>query len=259
VTKTCSRCKGEYPLSNFCKDRTRADGLFPQCKQCKREGKHNYYLTHKDDINLKSAAWHKANPEQSRAIKARYRNVHKEAISLRSKELRAQDPQRFRDHQLACYSRHRDKILERGRVYRASDPEKEKARYLKYAVKNRDAINEKSRQRYAKNPTAHAKRVKSWHVRHPEKRITYVHRRRARRLANGGSYTSEQWTALKTFYNHTCLACGKKEPSIKLSPDHVIPIVRNGSNDIDNIQPLCLRCNLSKNSKIIDYRKKVAA
>jgi 5-methylcytosine-specific restriction endonuclease McrA len=50
------------------------------------------------------------------------------------------------------------------------------------------------------------------------------------------------------------LACGQREPEIKLTIDHVVPLVRNGSHDKSNIQPLCLSCNDSKGTKVLDYR-----
>ncbi len=50
------------------------------------------------------------------------------------------------------------------------------------------------------------------------------------------------------------LGCGYKEPEIKLTLDHVIPLSKGGRNIIDNIQPLCLACNDSKGTKNTDYR-----
>ena len=82
------------------------------------------------------------------------------------------------------------------------------------------------------------------------------HLRRARLLSNGGSFTAEEWDALKESYGFKCLRCGKREPEIALTPDHVIPVSKQGSNDISNIQPLCLYCNKSKHDKTCDYRCK---
>jgi 5-methylcytosine-specific restriction endonuclease McrA len=43
-----------------------------------------------------------------------------------------------------------------------------------------------------------------------------------------------------------------------LTEDHVVPLSLGGSNDIDNIQPLCKSCNSSKRGRHIDYRLPVA-
>ena len=67
----------------------------------------------------------------------------------------------------------------------------------------------------------------------------------------GGSHTLGDWQTLKAQYNWTCPACLKKEPNIVLTEDHIIPISRGGSDNIENIQPLCRSCNSSKYNKII--------
>ncbi len=79
-------------------------------------------------------------------------------------------------------------------------------------------------------------------------------KRKAYKLQSSGSFTPQQWLDLKAQYNFTCLHCRKQEPEIQLHADHVIPLSREGSNDISNIQPLCKRCNCSKRERTIDYR-----
>lgn len=78
--------------------------------------------------------------------------------------------------------------------------------------------------------------------------------RRAREKDADGVINAETWLEIKRCYDFTCLCCGKKEPEIHLVLEHVRPLSRGGSNDPDNIQPLCGRCNSIKFTKIIDYR-----
>lgn len=153
---------------------------------------------------------------------------------------------------------HKDRVVQRERVYRE---------------KNRNILAQKAAYYRARHPDkARASKRKSgraYYHRHKEKAKTYgrlyrqqnkdkvnarTHRRRARKQGNGGTFTAMQWRVLCQKYNYRCLCCGKHEPDIKLTIDHVIPIVRGGINTIDNIQPLCGECNSSKGDKLIDYR-----
>jgi hypothetical protein len=48
--------------------------------------------------------------------------------------------------------------------------------------------------------------------------------------------------------NYRCLECGATNKDTTLHIDHIIPISQGGSNDKDNLQTLCKKCNLSKNN-----------
>lgn len=72
----------------------------------------------------------------------------------------------------------------------------------------------------------------------------------AKRLPPGTPiYTEQEWYALCEKHGKKCLCCGRK--NVRLYADHVNP---DGSHTIDNIQPLCRRCNNSKGNQNIDYR-----
>lgn len=83
-------------------------------------------------------------------------------------------------------------------------------------------------------------------------KLAHNHRRRARIAERGGEFSYSQWAALLKQYGYRCLCCGASD--VLLTPDHIVPLSRGGSNSIDNIQPLCAPCNGKKSTKTIDYR-----
>jgi len=86
-----------------------------------------------------------------------------------------------------------------------------------------------------------------------QKRLFKNGRRRVMKKNASGSHSFQEWQDLKIFYNFMCLCCKKFEPEIILTEDHIIPLSMGGNNYIDNIQPLCRRCNSKKHTKTISY------
>ena len=51
--------------------------------------------------------------------------------------------------------------------------------------------------------------------------------------------------------NFKCVFCGRNSQQIELHIDHIIPFSKGGSNDISNLQTLCVDCNLGKSDRIL--------
>jgi 5-methylcytosine-specific restriction endonuclease McrA len=79
-----------------------------------------------------------------------------------------------------------------------------------------------------------------------------IRRERLRRARLKGTHTREEWLALKHKFQNRCVRCGTDEYNVER--DHIIPLYQDGSDSIDNIQPLCARCNCSKGPEDIDWR-----
>jgi len=125
------------------------------------------------------------------------------------------------------YFNNHEHCLERLRVYRSE---------------NNTLVNLQQRMRYANNPVL---REKINHL-----ALLY----RGRMKGAEGSYTLEEWNAIKSMANGICPRCGKDVE--RFSRDHVVSLIMGGSNYISNIQPLCRSCNCSKNDKIELYQRR---
>lgn len=80
-----------------------------------------------------------------------------------------------------------------------------------------------------------------------------LHRRRARKLNAGGSFTRTEFKALCTATGNRCLCCGQAVGLAKLTADHIVALANGGHNGIGNIQPLCQPCNTAKGVETINY------
>ena len=76
-------------------------------------------------------------------------------------------------------------------------------------------------------------------------RVATNQKRRAQYHIIEGEFTAQEWLDLKEKYNNRCLCCGKHESELlkPLETDHIVPVIKGGTNWITNIQPLCKKCN----------------
>lgn len=257
------------------------------CKKCqsikchmmfsKRQGKYLHsYCRPCDSARIKE--WKKQHPEQARAIEKRYVENNPEAVKesqrkyrrspafIEKKTLYERKHRKLRRETIKKWKdAHPDKVRDARKRWNERHPEyliQWKQSHLEYCAeynrqwqRNHPRKSQKP-QKYRKD--RYEKYYVEWRRRNAERlrpyRYAQAAKRRTQRHGGGGSYTVKEWLDLKIQYNYTCLCCGCKEPDIKLTADHIIPVVKGGSSYITNIQPLCLSCNSRKGAKIIDFR-----
>ena len=134
------------------------------------------------------------------------------------------------------YTRDKDALLNRSKEWRANNQE-----HLKVYEKARDSTPER-KQMFRENSRRCYQNNKGYYLMKAHKRRSMLR----------GTYTQKEWDELCCKHDNKCLSCGSGN---KLTIDHVIPISKGGPNTIDNLQPLCLVCNLSKGTQSLDYRE----
>ena len=141
-----------------------------------------------------------------------------------------------------------ESICKRCRMNRSNENRaKKREQYNEYYRKWRkdNNFNEYARQYFIKNRKEILEKRKKDPL-YLEKLNVRWHKRRAKLLGNGGSHTVKEWKDLCEHWGNICAICREKK---KLTKDHIIPISKDGTDNIDNIQPLCQRCNSIKKDK----------
>ena len=214
--KTCTTCREEKDVAHFPPIKKSRDGLDIYCKQCKREYMTQYKKRNAVVLDEKRRARYLAKREESLAKSLAWQQANKE---------RANETKR--------------RWLER-------NPDKRKEANARWRAENRDAVAEKNRRwQNANRERANAKN-RRYQLRHPEKQraINAVfHARRS--AAGGGGISPAEWRGVLAASLGMCVYCGGHK---RLSLDHIDPVARGGTNDVENVAAACRNCNSSKNA-----------
>ncbi len=253
--KVCRLCSTLQPLDNFF-FRSESGKHRTECKAClsilhrqryvknhdviraKQKERHHERKDDPDYIQMRRATWMR-NRDKALITKAEYRaarrdelstkehqryHLKKDEINQKTREKKQQCPDIFREKKKREYQKNRDYQLRKSREWRLANPDRKRANNRRWFESNRQKIRQMSRISKAKR--------RDW--------------------AAGARYSLADWQAMCDCFNSVCLCCGS---DAALTVDHVIPLSRGGTNTIENLQPLCRHCNLSKNNRhSTDYR-----
>ena len=194
--KACTKCKAVKPLDQFGKNQL-------WCKSCK----HKNYLANKETHQLKCKQWVLDNPEASKEIKRNSYLKHKSRYSEKCKAL----------------------YLENSDYY--------KAKSLKRYVENRESIRLQSRIKYENLPYSEKRKIalkaQLNDKLHPHKANARTALRRSRLLKATPSWVDkEHRLMIRNLYHYARFM--QITTNIIHHVDHIVPLVRGGTNDISN-------------------------
>lgn len=202
-----------------------------RCSQCKQFKPLSEFGTHRSmSDGLRSAC-----KECCRISDNEYRQRHPDKVKAKKQRYldsggREKARTYSREYQRA-HKEERQSYMERWRA-------ENRDRYLEYARRygqqHKDEIKQKRRAKYAENP-------------HPFNEMRQ--RRRARIKHAPGAHTAQDLERQHERQHGCCYWCSKPLES-DATIDHVIPLVRGGSNNPDNLVIACRSCNSRKRTRI---------
>lgn len=256
----CRVCKAFLPPSSFGKLNGR---LAYECKPCKSEIDKAYRLKHKEALDAKKRAYYLANAERLREKSSAHYHSNKPRIAEYSVAYRLKNIEKIttyrKDHYWsnveyykanakAFYENNRDHVRVRSKIYRSANLDRLLSNNRAYYNANRIAISKRNHELYKVNGDALRARRRQDYAKDKPKYLVWKHARRARFNGAPGRFTKEYINRLIIVQRGLCACCRVKFGNA-YRPDHIIPLVRGGTNYPDNIQLLCDPCNSRKQGR----------
>lgn len=124
------------------------------------------------------------------------------------------------------------------------------AQRVAWVDKNREKACVYSRNYRKANPEKIGAIAKAWWAANPLAVRAFAAQRRARKKAAGGKYSAADVAMQLTAQEGKCYWCQRAINVSGFHVDHIIPLVKGGSNGPENICCSCPNCNLRKHDKM---------
>ncbi len=153
------------------------------------------------------------------------------------------------------FETHRDKVKENAKRWREANPEKAREMSREMSARSRAKANsipekaaarrEASKRWRQENKAYLTAKIKEWHAANPDAANRYARERAARKRRDGGHHTQGEFLEVLGQCGGVCVYCGAPATT----KDHVVPVIRGGTDGIANIVPACKPCNSQKSDQ----------
>ena len=165
---------------------------------------------------------------------------------------KAANRERISAKNAALYVASREKKKAQSAAYYAANREKYSAYQAAYQSANREKLTAYNSSWRSANFEKISARLAAYHAANPDKRTAHGRNSRARRRSAEGRHTALDITRIFEHQRGLCANCHSKlfkSGKQKFHVDHIVPLVKGGSNWPSNLQCLCPTCNMRKNAK----------
>lgn len=243
--KTCKQCGSEFTPNH-----SRTLYCSPKCVKAKDRSYHK--------------AWIESHPDRKREYDKKYTEKNKEKIARRARKWREANADHLRESKRKYYEENREAILEKGairnREWREKNRQRASERVRQWRKKNPERALALSKQWYENNKERRKETCRRWRAANPDK-VGKAKAARAQAELEGNAtrkLIDAKWEAS----DKTCCLCGTRIDDTLDSPhpmsrtlEHLTPIARGGTHNLDNIDFAHRSCNTNKGVKTLDeYR-----
>lgn len=160
------------------------------------------------------------------------KEANKEAVAKYHKQYAITNKEYLSNHAKRYYLENKNACDKRNKAYYEANKEARSEYHKRHNLENKEYIT---------------KRAKRYHQAHLEEWKIKGQRRRAMEKALPSTLTHIQWNATKLHFNNKCAYCGEDK---KLTIEHFVPVSKLGELSVENILPVCSRCNSSKGGRV---------
>jgi hypothetical protein len=145
---------------------------------------------------------------------------------------------------------HREELNRAKLVWQQEHKEEYYARHTKWREANREKLQQFYRDWRAANPDKNREYARTARRKNPEKQRVRVRNRRARKRSAPGKHTAADIQHQYESQKGLCYWCSQPLNG-KYHADHILPLIRGGSNFPENIACTCETCNCAKGDRLI--------
>lgn len=220
--KRCYACTKSFPatLVFFSRNKSKKDGFADACKICDSARRKAYHDAHEEQENERRKLFRETHKEHVSEQKKRDRETHKEQIAAYKREY--QQGENYKTYQKRYHQEHLDQVHEQQRQQYQEQREQRIAHQRQYLRTEKGRLVDKA----------------------------HRHKRKAQKRASEGFYTAQQLQEQFQRQKGKCYYCKAKFGKI-YHVDHVVPLSKGGTNEINNIVLACPTCNMRKAGRLL--------
>lgn len=150
-----------------------------------------------------------------------------------------------------CYRKaHREELAEKQREYYQEHGDIQRQASKNWKKNNSDHTKEYMRNWYEANKDHRRKYNREYGQENHDGVLERSRKRRAIQYGQSEYFTEEQFFEKFEQLGKKCFYCGVELTKETVTRDHYIPLVKGGSDTIENIVPCCKNCNSRKRNKL---------